>query len=522
MHLKIKDNKFLSLVGMGILVGLAPLACGDDDGDSDNGTAGTSAAGEGGNTANGGKSGSGGKSTGGSADNGGNDSGVAGDGSGGGDGGSGGAAPKARIRVIHASPSAPSVDIYPKDGTVAAVENVGYGDATDFIEVDAGPTAFDLRAAGSDSSEAAAFTTEPVELTADADYSFVAAGDFAQATDADVGFRLLALEHDFSEPVDDVALVRVVHATPAWANVDIDLIGTSGVDIGGLAAFDSESNVELQASTGVDVAFQTETDGVLSKLVLPQFGEGTESFVIATGNPGLPFRAPANGFTLLVVDQDGNVRWVKENPWLHVVHVSDVSTVDLYNSALPAVGAKLADNVAVQTLAGFQLPASAAGITLKAVAHDAASGAATSLASGATSTLATGEHYLAYIAGNTIETLHEQFDLEQPTKVLLRGVHASLTLAQTVDFGVAASSALTSALIPEIAPAMASAEAGAAVNPGNVIIGATDTGTLTPLLAEKSFTAGTALVAGERGFVLLSGTGDLWFVDTSVPGWSVR
>jgi hypothetical protein len=29
-------------------------------------------------------------------------------------------------------------------------------------------------------------------------------------------------------------------------------------------------------------------------------------------------------------------------------------------------------------------------------------------------------------------------------------------------------------------------------------------------------------VAGERGFLLLAGTGDIWFVDTSVAGWSVR
>jgi hypothetical protein len=533
MHSKSTDNKFLSLIGMGVLVALAPLACGDDDDDdTNNGTAGTSTGGKGGNTATGGKSGSGGragssgnsgsggKAAGGSSANTGGA--AAGEAGGGGEGGAAGGAAKARIRVIHASPNAPSVDVYAKDSSVAALEDVAYGDASDFIEVDAGPVAFDLRAAGSDSSEAAAFTTEPVELSADTDYSLVAAGDFAQVTDADVGFRVLALEHDFSAPVDGEALVRVVHATPTWASVDVDVLGTSGVDIAGLGAFESESNVALPAATGIDIALQTAAGDVLSKLALPEFEEGTESLVIATGNPGLPFRAPANGFALLVVDQDGNTSWVKENPWLHVLHVSDVGTVDLYDSALTAPTDKLADDLAVETLAGFQLPASAAGVTLKAVADEAASGAATSLASGATSTLAAGEHYLAYIAGDTIETLHEQFDLEQPTKVLLRGVHASVTLQQTVDFGIAQSSALTTVLIPEVAPAMASAEAGAAINPGNAILGAAATGTLTPLLAEKSFTSGTALQAGERGFVLLSGAGDLWFVDTSVSGWSVR
>lgn len=517
--MKIRDNKFLGLLGMSILVSLAPLACGDDDDDGAGNTAGTASGGKSGSST-GGKSGSGGKATGGSSsNNGGDDSADAGNA---GAAGSGGAPAKARVRVIHASPSAPTVDVYPQDGSVAAAQDVSYGDATEFIEVDAGPIAFDLRAAGADASDPAAFTTEPVELAADTDYSFVAAGDFAQAADPDVGFRVLAVEHDFVAGVDDVALVQVVHATPAWANIDLDVVATDGVDVPGLAAFDSESNVALPAATNLDIAFQTEADGVLSKLTLPELVEGSESLVIATGNPGLPFRAPANGFALLIVDQDGNVSWVKENPWLHVVHVSDVGTVDLYDEANTAAAAKLADDVAIETLVGFQLPAGAAGVTLKAVADDAISGAATSLASGATSTLAAGEHYLVYIAGDTIETLHEQFDLEQPAKVLLRGAHASVTLAQTVDFGVAASGSLNSALIPEIAPGMASAEEGAAINPGAVIIGAAATGTLTPLLAQKSFTAGTTLKAGERGFVLLSGAGSLWFVDTSVAGWSVR
>jgi hypothetical protein len=513
--MKIKRNSVLGFMGTGLLVALAPLACGSSDGDNDNNTNGGSSSGDGGSGTAGSKAGSGGKSTAGSAGLGGAD-GTSGEA---GNAGAGGAAPApARLRIVHASPNAPSVDVYASEAALATALDVSYGTATDFVEVDAGPIAFDLRAAGADADEVPAFTSEVVELAAGADYTFIAAGDFALASDPDVGFRLLALEHDFDEAVAGETLTRVVHATPAWANVDLDIIATSGVDVPALAVFTDESNVALPAAASFDVAFQSDADGVLSKLTVPALTAGEELFAIATGNPGQPFRAPANGFALLVVDQDGNVSWVREQPWIHLLHVSDVSTVDVYRSTQTAAADKLADDLAGEALAGFQLPASAVGFTLKAVAGDAAAGTATALATGATSTLKAGEHYLGYIAGNTIETLHEQFDLEQSTKVVLRGAHSSTTIAETVDFGVAAADSLTSTLFTGVAPTEGSVEAGLAIEAGDLLIGAAATGTVTPLLGQMSFTG----AAGERGFVLLAGAGDIWFVDTSVAGWSVR
>ena len=514
MQLKTSRNHSLSIASLGLIVALAPIACGSDDDDDIDNVGGSS--GKGGSTSTGGKTSTAGKSGGGSSNAGGEPT------SSGGDGGAGGAAATtARVRVIHASPNAPTVDIYAAGESEPAASDVGYGDATDFVELPAGPVAFDLRAAGADATDEPAFTSEEVELVAGADYSFVAAGDFDNAADADVGFRVLALEHDFEAASAEHAVARIVHATTAWADVDLDLTATPDVDLPGIARFGSESNVELPADAAFEVSFAN-ADGTLSKLTLPELTESSELMVVATGNPGLPFRPPANGFALLVVDQDGNVSWVREQPWLHLVHASDVSTVDVYDAAQTAAGDKLLDNLAAETMAAFQLPASNAGFTLKAVADDAASGTATGLASGATSTLEAGEHYLSYIAGNTIETIHEQFDLEQPTQVMLRGVHASVTIPDTVDFGPAVSSSLTSALIEEVAPADSSAEAGAAIAPGNVILGATATGTLTPLLGEKTLSGDAAPVAGERSFVLLVGEGELWLVNTAQAGWSLR
>ena len=515
-----KSNiRFLGLASLSMFVALTPLACGsDDDDDSNPGTSGkNSGAGTAGKNASGGTAGK--SNSGGTTSLGGDDSGGTANGGAGGEGGAA-VAPKARLRVVHASPNAPSVDIYAKGSATAAVEGVAYGEATDFIEVDAGTIAFDLRAAGADAADEPAFTTDDVELDGGADYTLVAAGDFANAADADIGFRVLALEHDFEAPAAGTAVARVVHAASAWDTVDLDVVATDGVDIPALARFGSESNVVIPAATALPIAFQTE-DAVLSQLTVPKLTAGSELFVIATGNPGFPFRAPANGFALLVVDQDGKVSWIKENPWIHLVHASDVSTVDVYESTQTAAAAKLADDLAAESMGAFQLPPSAAGYTLKAVADDAASGTATALATGATATVELGEHYLSYIASDTIQTVHEQFDLEQPTKVMLRGVHASTDITATVDFGSVVSSALNGVLIDSVLPAESSAEAGVATNPGNIILGAS-AHSMTALLAQKTLSGAAAPVAGERDFVLLVGAGSLWLVDTSVSGWALR
>jgi Domain of unknown function (DUF4397) len=527
------NTRFLSLASLTLFLGLVPLACGDDDDDTNPGTAGrggtSSTAGTTGN--NGGDGGT--RTTGGSGGTSGsggsvNVGGVGGGegGIGGGEGGAGGdgAVAKTRLRVVHASPNAPAVDIYVKGTSTAAVENVAYGNATEFLEVDAGVIAFDLRAAGADADDDPAFTTEDLTLESGSDYTLVAAGDFEEADDEDTGFRILPLEHDFETAEADTALVRVVHATSAWEDVDLDLTSTDDVDLPGLARFGSESNVALPSATTQDIEF-LDGDGVVSQLVLPRLTAESEVFVIATGNPGFPFRAPANGFALLVVDQDGNTSWVKENPWLHLVHASDVGPVDIYQNAATTV--RLANDVEAEALVAFQLPASTGGYTLKAVDSGAANGSASGLASGSTSTLLSGEHYLSYIAGAAIGTIREQFNL-QSTDVLLRGVHAMKLgqITEQLDFGPVTGDALSDALISGVGPGMASAPAGTAIDAGDLTLGAATTGTATPLFATLELEGTAAPEAGERSFVLLTGataaTAKLYVVNTSVAGWSIR
>jgi Domain of unknown function (DUF4397) len=529
------NTRFLSFAGLSLIVALAPLACGGDDDDENPGTAGRGGSsnagtsnGGGGTKNTGGSNNTGGTGNGGEGANGGSLN-VGGDvnGAGSDQGGAGGegAVEKTRLRVVHASPNAPAVDVYVAGTSEAAIENLAYGNATAFLEVDAGTLSFDLRAAGAEASDDPAFTTEEVTLEAGEEYTLVAAGDFANADDEDTGFRILPLQHDFDAPEAGTALVRVVHATSAWEDVDLDLASTDDVDVPGLSRFGSESNIAIPTTAAQDVSFSS-ADSVVSELVLPRLTSESELFVIATGNPGFPFRAPANGFALLVVDEDGKTSWVKENPWVHALHSSDIGTVDIYQSAAPT--ARLANDVEGGALAAFQLKASTTGYTLKAVDSGAANGSASGLATGGTSTLRLGEHYLAYIAGATINTIQEQFDLEQPEVALLRGVHAVKPgqISAQLDFGAVTSTSLSSALITSVAPAGASSAAGVAVDPGNVLLGAAAADTVTPLFATIDLSGEAALREGERSFVLLTGptaaAAKLYVVDTSVAGWSVR
>jgi hypothetical protein len=80
---------------------------------------------------------------------------------------------QAKLRVFHASPSAPSeVDVAVTDGSVL-VEGLAYTQATDYLTVDAGTYPLEIRAAG---DEAAALSVEAT-LEAGQNYTAIAMDD---------------------------------------------------------------------------------------------------------------------------------------------------------------------------------------------------------------------------------------------------------------------------------------------------------------------------------------------------------
>jgi hypothetical protein len=117
----------------------------------------------------------------------------------------------ARVRVIHASPDAPNVDVY-VDGT-RALADVPYKAASDYLPVPAGPHNVQVFAAGADPSGDAVIDAD-VTLEAGKDYTVAAVGNLAEIEPA-------VFADDNSAPAAGKAHVRVIHASPDAPAVDI-------------------------------------------------------------------------------------------------------------------------------------------------------------------------------------------------------------------------------------------------------------------------------------------------------------
>lgn len=114
----------------------------------------------------------------------------------------------ARIRVFHASPDAPNVDVLIDGGRV--LENVPYEAASDFLGIDAGDRRVQVNVTGTDVS---AIDTHAV-FAEDTDYLIVAADKVAQITP-------LVFTADRSAPENGSARVRVLHAAASAPVVDV-------------------------------------------------------------------------------------------------------------------------------------------------------------------------------------------------------------------------------------------------------------------------------------------------------------
>lgn len=86
---------------------------------------------------------------------------------------------QSKVRVVHASPDAPAVDVYANDQLV--MSNVAFPAVGNYLNVPAGAYVFKLRAAGAAANSTPAFTSPTVTTVAGNIYTVVARGQFAQA-----------------------------------------------------------------------------------------------------------------------------------------------------------------------------------------------------------------------------------------------------------------------------------------------------------------------------------------------------
>ena len=124
---------------------------------------------------------------------------------------------EARVRVVHASPDAPDVDVLLDD--VEVLGDVPYLTASNYLGVPAGDHNLKVNAAGT----ATTVIDADVNLVDGTDYTVIASG-LAEAIEP------IVLQDDNSTPAAGNARVRAIHGAPGAPSVDI-YITAPGADL---------------------------------------------------------------------------------------------------------------------------------------------------------------------------------------------------------------------------------------------------------------------------------------------------
>ena len=140
----------------------------------------------------------------------------------------------AQVRVVHASPDAPNVDVLVDNAVV--LSNVPFKAASNFLAVPAGSRNVKVRAAGTSTTVIDA----NAPLTADKAYTIIATGRVASIAP-------LVLEDNLTNPAAGNIKLRLVHGSPTAGNVDI-YVTAPGADIN--TATPTVPNVAFRAASG--------------------------------------------------------------------------------------------------------------------------------------------------------------------------------------------------------------------------------------------------------------------------------
>jgi len=127
----------------------------------------------------------------------------------------------AYLRVVHASPDAPAVDVTLFDGRLPLVKGISFGDTTDYLALPAGEFTAEIRPAGSDDLVAEV----DLELAGENAYTAFANGYLTPDDEpGDAPFGLLPAIDGENQP-EPTGRLRVAHASPDAPNVDVSLGG---------------------------------------------------------------------------------------------------------------------------------------------------------------------------------------------------------------------------------------------------------------------------------------------------------
>ncbi|MFW5739123.1 MAG: DUF4397 domain-containing protein, partial [Myxococcota bacterium] len=373
-----------------------------------------------------------------------------------GEGGSGGSTQtmNAMVRVVHASPTAPAVDLYAKGSTTPLQANLAYGSATDYLELPEGTYDLEIRAAGADPADPPAFEVSGLSVMGGEKYTAIAAGDLG-STDAADQFRVIPLMEGFANPDEGTIRARIVHASFDAPTVDLDVGNDdpANPELSGLDRFadTGEEGVALPADASLQVGIAA-GGSTVTAFTTPALTDRSELFIIATGElSDMP--SDASGFALLAVLPDSSTAWIKQNPFVYALHASpDAPAVDIY-----AGDAELFDNVPFGALGRIQVPGGSYTLDFfGGMAGPTPRPSTAPAASASTPELMAGETYIAIATGLLAGSGDQAFQLfpiaegfvaPSDGEAVARVVHASPD-APPVDIGTVSSPGMLDANPP--------------------------------------------------------------------------
>lgn len=335
----------------------------------------------------------------------------------------------ASVRVLHASPDAPAVDVA-IDGDVA-LSGVSFQQGSGYLTVPAGARELSLLVDGEE------VLSQTVSLDKNGSYSVIASN-----TVSELEFKVI---NDTEFRNNDVADVTVVHGAPVVDGVDINVTAPDGElpQVPTLAdvAFGADATLEDVAAGDYRVRIAPAGTGSIAydSGTLPIGGDVTVVAVNSTkGASPVSLLAWADVETPVatVLDNSAEVR---------VVHAVDEVTVDVY-----AGGELLEENFTYKSTLGHLKVAAGSLDVAVAPANGGLAGAIESLSG--TLTLERGESYTVIAAGDVNDLpgtrLITLTDVREPldnTLAYVRLVHASSApAADPVDiYVVAAGDAVT-------------------------------------------------------------------------------
>lgn len=215
------------------------------------------------------------------------------------------AADSGRVRVMHASPDTPAVDIF-VDGA-KAVTALAFPNNTPYVTLPAGGHNVKVFVSPSNGTGSPALEAN-LEIGAGKDYTVLAVGEVGKGT-----LGLYVLEDDNSTPAGTNAHIRLIHASPDAPPVNVAVAGTSTNVFTGVAyrnfgpytpvpagTYSLDVNVNATGATVLTIpGLKLDAKTVYTAVAVGLAGNGTLKVIplVDAPAPAAP-RAPATGNTM--------------------------------------------------------------------------------------------------------------------------------------------------------------------------------------------------------------------------------